>query len=139
AGSIDVAIRRSAATTWRPAAGSRPHRTRASATSASSTRASGSRRGERRVGRDRRLCLLRVVPVREGSALERRDLVRVRHPGLDLRDLEKIDLVAVGHLVADLADRKLVDRVLERGAELIRRDPAHRTTLGGVFAVGLLL
>src|SRR3954468_6098974 len=95
---------RSATTICRPAVGSRPQRSRASATSASSisafpcrpsyvvvwSRDVGLDRGRRDVAGELRLCLLLVVPGRERGVLQLLELLSLRRPVLLVVDLEEV-------------------------------------------------
>src|SRR4051794_9117995 len=88
-GSSGVAISRSDAITWSPAAGSSPHRSRASARSASSIESPVEERdllgqialARGDVARDLVLQLLLAVPGRERRLLERLELVALGRPG----------------------------------------------------------
>src|SRR5690349_8026170 len=137
-GSTGVAIRRSAAMTWRPAARSRPQRRRASATSASST-AAGSAEPEvgEELARDRHRVLLLAVPVLERPRLDRVGLRRVRLLRPLLEDLVQ-ELAAVLDVddVRQATDLGVEDRPDQAGIHQARGNPALVAALAGLVAVG---
>src|SRR5690349_275112 len=137
-GSSGVAIRRSAAMTWRPAARSRPQRRRASATSASSTAAGSAdpEVGEELTG-DRHRVLLLAVPVLEGPGLDRVGLLGVGLLGPLLDDLvEELAAVLDGDDVGQATDWRREDRPEEARVHQAGRDPALVAALAGLVAVG---
>src|SRR4051812_24917099 len=133
---IGVAMSRSAAATWSPAARSSPQRSRASATRASITPGLARAR-EVELALDREVGFLAVVPVVERVLLERVLLLAGRRPRrlfLDLVDMDAVvrDDDGVGHL----ADLRPEDRVVRLLVELILRDPPQLAALCRVLGVG---
>src|SRR6266550_4036377 len=138
--SIGVPTIRSVATTWIPAAGSRPHRSRASATSASSMAGLAGRRRRAGVVVDLRRSLLFRVPVGEAAVLEDLELLVGRCTGLLG---ENPDQVAAGARDRDdvgrRSDRRGEDCRVELRGELAGRDPAEVAAVAGLLALAGVL